>query len=90
MEFDWDEAKNAVNRAKHGLSLAEAAGLDWARALEFKDEPQAYGETRIKAFVPVSYRVMVCIYAIREGRFRIISLRKANTREVKVYERPQR
>ena len=90
MEFERDEAKDTANRAKHGVALADAARLDWDSALEFPDERRAYGEERIKAFATLSARVVICIYTIRDTCFRVIFLRKANAREVKVYERYQR
>jgi uncharacterized DUF497 family protein len=30
MDLEWDAAKDAENRRKHGLSLADAARLDWS------------------------------------------------------------
>lgn len=86
MEFEWDPAKDRANRATHGLSLAEAARLDWGEALIRADLRQDYGETRFGALGRVDDRLCVCIFTMREGRHRIISLRKANAREVRDYE----
>ena len=89
MEFEWDEAKDRENRRKHGLGLGEAAGLDWENALRFADARRDDGEHRMTAFALLSGRVAVCIYTIRKNVFRVISLRKANPREVSIYEQAQ-
>jgi uncharacterized protein len=86
MEIVWDEEKDAQNRAKHGLALGDAVLLDWDKRLEYADDRQDYGEDRYRAFAPIGARLHVCIYAIRMGQIRVISLRKANTREVRHYE----
>ncbi len=46
MEFDWDEAKNAANIAKHGIDFDEAIQIFYGPMLEFVDEQYDYGETR--------------------------------------------
>lgn len=86
MEFEWDPAKDSANRAAHGLSLAEATRLDWGAALIRPDLRHDCGEMRFSALGPVGGRPCVCIFTMREGRHRIISLRKANAREVRDYE----
>ncbi len=85
MEFEWDEAKDAANRAKHGLPLGDAARLDWEAAKERYDTRADYGELRVEALAPLSGRLHVCVYTIRSGAFRIISLRRANGREERRY-----
>jgi uncharacterized DUF497 family protein len=44
-----------------------------------------YGEDRQLAFGLIGDRLFVCVYADREAERRVISLRKANRREVKRY-----
>lgn len=87
MEFDWDEAKDKANRAKHGVSLAEAVGLDWADRTEVQDLRADYREDRIVAYACLGDRLHVCVYTLRDETLRIISLRKANNREIKAYGR---
>lgn len=38
MRVEYDPAKDAINLAKHGVSLALAAGLDWDASLVWVDE----------------------------------------------------
>lgn len=87
MEFEWDAEKDAVNRAKHGLSLGEAVRLDWARGKDVIDLRADYGEDRITRYSLLDARLFACVYTIRNGRLRIISLRKANKREIRDYGR---
>jgi uncharacterized protein len=85
MEFEWDEAKDTENRAKHGLGLADAARLEWTRARYQVDLRFDYGEERVTAYAMRGVRLYVCIYTLRGSVARIISLRKANVREIRKY-----
>ena len=85
MDLEWDEAKDAENRRKHGLPLAEAARLDWSLAVRNEDRRRDYGERRWTATAPLDGRLHVCAYTLRRGRMRIISLRRANPRETRKY-----
>ena len=83
MEFEWDEAKDVENRAKHGLSLADAAGLDWQGADIVVDARANYAEIRQIAYGNLACRLHTCVFTAREGGRRIISLRKSNQREIR-------
>lgn len=86
MNITFDAAKDAVNLAKHGISLAEAAQLDWDNVLVSQDDRWEYGELRQVALAPMASRLWVVVFTDRpEGR-RVISLRKANLREYRRYE----
>ena len=86
MEFEWDEGKDAANRAKHGVSLAEAARMDWTTGVDMPDLRFAYGEARLTRIAPIDGRKYVCIFTFRGRRIRVISLRKANAREARGHE----
>jgi uncharacterized DUF497 family protein len=81
----FDPDKDASNQTKHGVSLADSALLDWDAALVWADERKAYGENRLVALAPIDDRLFCCVYVERDGQRRIISLRKANKREVMDY-----
>ncbi|HEY5048923.1 MAG TPA: BrnT family toxin [Rhizomicrobium sp.] len=83
--YVFDPAKDAVNRAKHGVPLALAEVLFAGPHLSMTDDRFEYGEVRELAFGFIRNRLFVCVYADREGERRVISLRKANKREVKRY-----
>ena len=87
MEFEWDEAKNAANRAKHGVGFDVAPELHWEDAFPEKDIRADYGEDRFIIYAYRSERLYACVFTLRHGRIRIISLRKANKREERDYGR---
>lgn len=86
MEFEWDEVKDAANRAKHGVSLGDVVYFEWQAAQEQPDFRFDYAELRIEAVAPLKGRLHVCIFTMRDGIHRIISLRKANPREERRYD----
>jgi uncharacterized DUF497 family protein len=85
MHVEFDAYKDGVNRAKHGVSLAFASELDWEAALVWVDVRFDYGEARMIALAP-NTGILYCVAFVDRGEVRrIISLRRANRREVKHY-----
>ena len=83
MTATFDPAKDAADRKKHGISLAEGDGvLRDPLALTIEDA-SAQGEQR---FVSVGMNVFgnlrVVVYALRGDDVRIISVRKAEPKEI--------
>ena len=85
MQVDFDPAKDKSNQEKHGLSLALAAQLDWEAALVWMDERYDYSELRMIALAPNTGILYYVAFVDRDDIRRIISLRRANRREVKHY-----
>ncbi len=89
MNVTFDPAKDAANTAKHGVSLTEAASLEWSAAVVWPDLRQDYGEVRMVGLVPVGARLFCVVFVDRPAdaptERRVISLRKANKREVQRY-----
>jgi len=85
MKIEFDPAKDASNLLKHGVSLVLASELDWDAALVWFDERQDYGELRMIALAPATDIVYCVAFVDRVKALRIISLRRANRREVKRY-----
>ena len=85
MQIDFDPSKDRANLDKHGLSLALAAELDWEDALVWLDDRHEYGEMRMIALAPKTGILYYVAYVDRGDVRRIISLRRANRREVKHY-----
>ena len=79
--------KNDSNITKHGLPLSDAKLLDWSAAYSWVDQRNDYGEERRIALVPINQRVYCVVYVESKIAIRIISLRKANAREVERYEK---
>jgi uncharacterized protein len=85
MQIEFDPNKDLTNQAKHGLSLALAEQLDWDSALVWFDERFDYGEMRMVALAPETGVVYYVAFVDRSGVRRVISLRRANRKEVKHY-----
>ena len=89
MNVTFDPAKDAANMAKHGVSLTEAAGFEWGTAVVWPDTRRDYGEARMVALGYIGLCIMALVFVDRPPEQpterRIISLRKANSREVKRY-----
>ena len=86
MDISFDPAKDAWNIARRGLPFARAADFDWDSALIKEDTRRSYGERRFQALGYIEDRLHMLVFTPRAGRLHIISLRKANNREVRHYE----
>ena len=86
MNIEFDAAKDEANIAKHGVSLALAAEIEWTDVLCAPDSRRDYGELREIGFAVIAQRLYVVVFVQRGQMMRVISLRKANSREVKLYE----
>lgn len=85
MKIEFDSTKDDSNLAKHGVSLSMAAELDWEAALVWVDERFEYNEMRMIALAPKTEILYYVAFVDRGEARRIISLRRANRREVKHY-----
>lgn len=85
----FDPTKEAANFAKHGVSLALAARLEWETALTWFDTRYEYGEPRQCGLGYIGLRLYVVVFLDQPAARRIISLRKANLREVQRYAQAQ-
>jgi len=86
MEITFDTEKNQSNLSKHGVSLSDAAQLDWDIAWTEPDDRHDYGEVREIGYAPMKNDRLYCVvFTRRANGLRIISLRKANQREFDYY-----
>jgi len=83
--FDWDEPKRAANLSKHGVDFAAVETFEWRFALIAPDLRPDCAETRFQAIGPIGERLHVLVFTPRGDVIRVISLRKANDREVESY-----
>ena len=93
MNFEWDEIKNRINQEKHGVSFDEAkeifddplhiSKLDH-RFNYFEERWITLGETQKEKLL-----VVANLFFSDEGEeiIRIISARKANSNERRIYEK---
>lgn len=82
--LEWDEPKRQATLAQRGLDFADCAQIDWDTALTMEDPRQT--EHRFVTVGKIIGRLCVVVWCWRGGNMRVISLRKANDREVKRYE----
>jgi len=85
MYIEFDPVKDVANQKKHGVSLSVAGELDWEAALLWIDDRVEYGEMRIIALAPKTEILYYVAFVDRGEARRVISLRRANRREVKHY-----
>jgi uncharacterized protein len=83
--YDWDEAKRALNLAKHKVDFPAAENFDWDHAVVELDDREDYGELRERAIGWIGGRLHVLIFTRREDLIWIISLRKAEKSDVRRY-----
>ena len=83
LTFEWDAAKAAANRRKHGVSFEEAATVFLDPYAQVFDDPDS--ETSESRFllvgVSAARRTLVVVHVERRERLRIISAREATRHE---------
>jgi len=88
MKLEWDEAKNQTNIRKHGFDFSDAEQLFRGPLLAEPDVREDYGERRWAGLGTLGNCTVKVIFAESgEDTLRIISLRKATSRERKEYEK---
>jgi uncharacterized protein len=86
MEFEFDPAKDKLNLKKHELSLELARQMHWDEALVWVDDRFEYDQVRMVALVPRDSTLYYVAFVDRtEELRRVISLRKAEKKEVLYY-----
>ncbi len=85
MKIEFDPNKNEKNINEREISFELAVDFEIDTALIKVDSRHEYQETRFNALGLIGNRVFHLTYTLRGDVFRVISLRKANKREVKEY-----
>jgi uncharacterized DUF497 family protein len=81
--IDFDQAKEALNLSKHGVSLARWVDLKVLAIV--KDDRFDYGEARYRAYGTIEGVPHCLIFTIRHEKYRPISLRRAHAKEMRRY-----
>lgn len=81
MDIEFDPAKDEVNIAKHGISLARAAELE---VLAYVDDPR-FAEPRFRLYGMIDGMAYCVAGTDRGGIIRVISLRRAREKEMRRY-----
>jgi uncharacterized DUF497 family protein len=84
--IDFDPEKNATNVRERGLSFDQVADFDFDTALVAEDIRKTYPEVRYVAVGRLTGRLHVLCFTPIAGGIRVISFRKANAREMKIYD----
>jgi uncharacterized protein len=86
-EFEWDDAKARANLAKHGVPFDYAARVFLDPGMvEFDASHEGDAEVRQKAVGLIEDKLFVVVFTDRDGVCRIISARRANTKERRAYD----
>lgn len=89
LRFEWDENKNIINKAKHKVSFEEAQTVFYDADAVVIDDPD-HSETEERFIIlgfSVKAKLLVVCHCYRESDsvIRIISARKATTKESRQY-----
>lgn len=85
MEFEFDPAKSAANKTKHGIDFNEATTL-WDDPHRIEIPARTTDEARVMVIGAVGGRRWSAIVTYRGVKTRIISVRPARREEVELYE----
>lgn len=83
MDYEWDAAKAAENRRKHGIDFMDSiAAIEDPNRLEEIDPRSELGEERIRNIGKAAGNILFVVTTLRDDRTcRIISARRATRNE---------
>ncbi len=87
MNYEWDTAKCDRNIRHHGVDFSLIDQFDWQTAATRQDVRSDYGEERFVSIGFIGSRLYVAVWTQRGLICRLISLRKANRKEISNYEK---
>ena len=83
--FAWDERKRARNLARHGFDFVDAADVFDGLTFTFEDDRFDYAEQRFVTLGTLGDIAVSIVHTETPQIIRVISLRKATTREQAIY-----
>ena len=83
--FELDAAKSESNRAKHGINFIEAQSL-WSDPMLLEIPAKTEDEPRFLAVGQIDGKHWSAVITYRGSHIRLISVRRARTEEVALYE----
>ena len=87
MEFEFNPAKSASNKEKHGIDFVEAQLL-WLDSMLLEIPAHTADEPRYVIIGKIGDKHWSGVVTYREDRIRIISVRRSRKEEVEIYEGP--
>jgi uncharacterized DUF497 family protein len=87
VKFEWDPDKDLSNFKKHGISFEAARFIFEGFHFTQEDTRRDYGERRFLTMGTLENdkRVVIIAYTYRNNKLRVISMRKANLKEQKIF-----
>lgn len=85
MSFEFDPAKSAANKDKHGIDFDAAQAL-WDDPLMVEVPARSLDEPRILAIGRIRGKHWSAVFTLRDDRVRLISVRRARPEEIEIYE----
>ncbi len=85
MEFEFDPAKSQANKEKHGIDFVEAQLL-WFDDMLLEIPARTSDEPRYVIIGRIGDRHWSAVVTSRDGRIRLISVRRSRKEEVGLYE----
>jgi len=85
MDFQYDPAKSAANKDKHGIDFEEAQAL-WSDPMVLEVPANTTDEPRFLAIGLIDTRHWTAVWTPRAGAIRLISVRRSRKEEIAAYE----
>ena len=86
MKFEWNAAKSAENKAKHGIDFDTAKSI-WLDENRIEIQAPYPVEDRTGSLIGrYQGKLWTAIYTMRDDTIRIISVRRAREKEARFYE----
>jgi len=83
--FEFDLNKSESNKQKHGIDFGDAQRL-WEDEDRIVFPAKSDNENRYAIIAELNNKIWVAFHTMRDDRTRIISVRRARTKEKEVYE----
>lgn len=85
MEFEFDEQKSQTNQEKHGIDFIKAQQL-WTDLDRVEIPAKTEDEPRFLVVAIMAQKHWSAVITYRNGKIRIISVRRSRVEEVRIYE----
>jgi uncharacterized DUF497 family protein len=85
MDFEFDKNKSEVNKQKHEIDFNEAKKL-WEDSDYVEIPVKTIDEPRFLIIGKISGKHWTGVITYRDGRIRIISIRRSRKEEINIYE----
>jgi uncharacterized DUF497 family protein len=83
--FEYDPDKSQANKAKHGIDFEEAQEL-WNDEKAIENKTAYQNEERFYRIARIGSKCWVAFFTYREGKVRIISVRRPRKKEQAAYD----